>query len=298
MAEIERVSDADRMEQAGLERAIADIERAALSSPPGTRPFFNGALLNARARLGVLEKKIHDEEREKQQHATNEGAIIELAQKETGLNAKEKETYSGFLKEDFFTKKDFAKLDEFYAHSWERLSQGGKDQMSHRIWEGVRREEYKFTDLPKSVQEKEAKQAYKRLTESTIGTGDARQIPEKDRQDFLRAYEAGKRDEAEKVLERDSFKKSMFRDSDSKGVKSAQVQAGREAEAKAAGAQVVAGGASEKSVQPVQNAGKAKESLADLNLDGLKLADASSPPSSASIPRGAPARAVPSLGGS
>ena len=75
--------------------------------------------------------------------------------KEAALNTKEKEQYSGFLKEDFFTKKDFGRLDDFYAHTWDRLSEGGKEQMSKRIWEGVRRNEYKFTDLPKDVQEKE-----------------------------------------------------------------------------------------------------------------------------------------------
>jgi hypothetical protein len=121
MAGIEKVSEADRMEQAGLERAVADIERVVLASPPGTRPLFNGFLLNAKARLGVLEKKIQDAEREERDHATNEAAIVELAQKETALSAQEKETYGGFLKKEFFTKKDFAKLEEFYTHSWERL---------------------------------------------------------------------------------------------------------------------------------------------------------------------------------
>ena len=189
MAEIEKVSEADRLEQANLERVVADVERTLLASPPGTRPFFNGFLMNAKARLGVLDKKIHDEEREKEQQKSNEVAIVQLAEKESALNSKEKEEYSGFLKEDFFTKKDFSRLAHFYAHSWDRLSEGGKDEMSRRIWEGVRRDEYKFTDLPKDVQEKEERQAYKLLHDSPNLSATAARIPDKDRTDFLRAYE-------------------------------------------------------------------------------------------------------------
>jgi len=299
MAGIERISEVDRMEQAGLERAVADIERVVLASPPGTRPLFNGFLLNAKARLGVLEKKIQDAEREERNHATNEAAIVELAQKETALSAQEKETYGGFLRREFFTKKDFTKLDEFYTHSWERLSQSGKDQMSHRIWEGIRRDEYKFAELPKSVQEKEAKQAYKRLTESAVGIGNGSEIPDKDRQDFIRAYEAGKRDEAEKVLNRESFKRNFFLGTESKPVKSAQVQTGRDGEGKAAGEQIATGAAPSGSGPPSQGAGRAKQSVQDVNLEGFKLADAPGPPSVASMPQGAlaPVKSLPSLGG-
>lgn len=146
------------------------------------------------------------------------------------LNTKEKETYSGFLKEDFFTKRDFGRLEQFYTKTWDRLSEGGKDEMSKRVWGGIRHGEYSFDQLPAQVREKEAKQAYKRLTESTIGNPAAAEIPEKDRQDFIRAYEAGKKDEAAKMLERESFQKVMFRDGEAKGVKSVEASTHREAE--------------------------------------------------------------------
>jgi len=301
MAEQERVSESDRMEQAGLERAVADIERVVLASPPGTRPLFNGFLLNAKARLGVLEKKIHDAEREQQNHATNELAVVELAQKETRLSAQERQTYSGFLKEDFFTKKDFAKLDDFYAHSWDRLSEHGKDEMSHRIWEGVRKGEYKFSELPKSVREKETKRAYEVLKERETGTGKGMNIPEQDRADFIRAYEGGKRDEAAKVLERDSFKKSMFPSESTRVIKSKNVDAARDTEGRVVGREIAAGAAlADPPRQAAKGATKADQNIADLNLDGIKLAEVSKEPTVADMPqqRGAPDKGSPSVRGS
>ncbi len=123
MADRDRISEADRMELASLERTVSDAERMLLALPPGTRPLFSGFLHNAKARLGVLEKKIQDAEREQQEHARNEVAlVVDAAQRETALNTKEKETYSGFLREDFFTKRDFARLEDFYAHTWDRDS--------------------------------------------------------------------------------------------------------------------------------------------------------------------------------
>ena len=290
MAETDKISEADRLECASLERTVADVERTLLSYPPGTRPFFNAFLLNAKARLGFLEKKIQEAEREQHEHTQNEVALVQLANKETALNAQEKEAYSGFLKEDFFTKNDFAALEHFYAKSWDKLSEGGKDEMSHRIWEGIRRHEYTFAELPKTVREKETERACRRLQDSAIGVGDASRIPEKDRTDFIRAYETGKRDEAEKVLERDSFKDGMFRATEVKSVNHAHVDTGRDAEGQTVGRQIASGAAPDKALQHrIKSAGKASLDASDLNLDGLKLTEASSTPSSANIPRGAAA---------
>ena len=133
MAETDRIPETDRMERASLERAVADVERTLRSYPLGTRPFFNAFLQNAKASLGLLEKKIEEAEREQRDRATNEVALVELANKERALNAQEREAYSGFLKENFFTNKDFGALEQFYAKSWDRLSEGGKNQMSHRV---------------------------------------------------------------------------------------------------------------------------------------------------------------------
>ena len=115
MAETDRISEADRMECASLERAVSDVERMLLSYPLGTRPFFTAFLQNAKARLGLLEKRIQEAEREQRVHATNEVAFAELANKERALNAQEKEAYSGFLKESFFTKKDCGNSENVYS---------------------------------------------------------------------------------------------------------------------------------------------------------------------------------------
>ena len=299
MADSETETKQQEMERDSLRGVISQMQGALMFATAEARPALATALRNATSRLGVVEKKLKDLEvaRETEAKEAVTRAVL-LAEKETRLDAHERETFAGFLKDNFFTKADFGRLENFYAKSWDRLSEHGKDEMSHRIWEGVRKGEYKFEELPPAVREKEATQVYKRLTESAIGAGDSSAIPEKDRNDFIRAYEAGKRDDAEKVLERESFKKNLFRGSESKAVKSVQVESGRDAEGKAMGEQIAMGTAPAGSTQPGRSAGKAKESVLDLNLDGLKLADASSQQSSANIPRGAPApaKAVPSLG--
>jgi len=263
MAEIEKVSEADRLEQANLERVVADVERTLLASPPGTRPFFNGFLMNAKARLGVLDKKIHDEEREKEQQKSNEVAIVQLAEKESALNSKEKEEYSGFLKEDFFTKKDFARLDHFYAHSWDRLSEDGKDQMSRRIWEGVRRDEYKFADLSKDIQEKEESRAYKLLSVSPKQSANVMRIPQKDKNDFIRAYESGNREEAGKILNKDTFKENMFHGNGSEPIVHTA--------AKADSVAVVAQAKTSVAAQPGNSAKPAPDSLGNVDFSGINL---------------------------
>jgi hypothetical protein len=282
MAEIEKVSEADRMEQANLERIVADVERVTFSSPPGTRPFFDGFLLNAKARLSVLEKKIQDEEHKEEEQKQSEVAMASLAEKETALDADEKAEYNGFLKEDFFTKKDFHRLDVFYAHSWDRLSQGGKDEMSHRIWEGVRRDEYKITDLPKSVQEKEEKQAYQVLRNSTGQSATTSRVPEQDRVDYLRAYESGSRDEAAKVLDRQSFKANMFRDADSTPVQ----HAAQNVKTPAEGAAIVAS-VKPDSAEKSKGQSKPMNSLdvSSIDLSGIALGDNPAQGAVANLPK-------------
>lgn len=274
MAVSENISEADRMERASLEQAVSDVERKFLAMPPGTRPFFNAFLMNAKARLGLLDKKIHDEEREKEQEKSNEVAVVQLAEKEASLNAKEKEEYSGFLKEDYFTKKDFAHLDEFYAHTWDRLSEGGKDQMSKRIWEGVRRNEYKFSDLPKDVQEKEEDRVYKLLKEAPARRTNALQVPEADRSDFIRSYEKGDRTNAAHILDREAFKQNMFRNAESPAIDHVSVTAGKTAESSKVVAQVKSGGeppAKGATKGPAESLGSADFSA--LDLGGIKPPD-------------------------
>jgi len=239
----------DEMERDNLQRTISEVETVLAVSTPGTRPLWENFLQNAKGRIGALEKKIKDAQEARETHERERLAISSLAEKETALSSREKEAYSGFLKEDFFTKKDFGRLEQFYAKTWDRLSESGKDEMSARIWGGIRRGEFRFGELPEVVREKEMERVHRRLQEAAIGAGVSAEIPEKDRQDFVRAYEAGKKDEAAKVLERDSFKKAMFRGSDSKGVKSVEASKQRESESE----QLLAG------AKPAEPAGAAAE---------------------------------------
>jgi hypothetical protein len=154
--------------------------------------------------------------------------------------------------------------------------------MSHRIWEGIRRDEYKFTELPKSVQEKEAKQAYRLLHDSPVKPEGINRIPEKDRDDFIRAYEAGHQEEAKKVLERDSFKKNMFLESDSKVIQHAKVGQGQSAaanEIEKGNADVAKSGKDSE----IHRGGKAGLDVSGLNLDSVRMAEAPEKVSSADI---------------
>lgn len=200
MTASETDSKFDEMERDNLQNMISAVEAALAGSTPASRGVLERALHGARSRVGFLEKKIHDShvEREAQARVESSSAIA-IAERESKLNATEKQTFAGFLQKDFFTKRDFDSLESFYAKTWDRLSESGKDEMSHRIWEGIRRDEYKFTELPKVVQEKEMERAYPRFRNSAIGTADESRIPAKDREDFIRAYDEGKRDEAAKV---------------------------------------------------------------------------------------------------
>ena len=157
--------------------------------------------------------------------------------------------------------------------------------MSHRVWEGIRREEYTFSELPQSVREKEAKQAYKLLRDSTFKTENALRIPEGDRMDFMRAYEAGKREEADKILERESFRKNMFRDTDSKEHKHAAAELGREADGGAIEKRFSGTVKSDGKTDSVhESVKKADLDLSGLNLDGVKMAEAPAAISSAGMP--------------
>lgn len=288
------------MEHDNLQNTISEMRTALAFAAAGSRPVLEQAIQNATGRLRVVEKKIKDTRTELEGRAREQAeAISYQAQKETALSARERETFDGFLKMDYFTKKDFGCLEDFYAKTWDRLSESGKNEMSHRVWQGIRKNEYTFAELPDTVREKESDRAYRRLKDSAIGVGDAARIPERDRQDFIRAYEGGKRDEAEKVLNRDGFKAGMFRGAQGTAVKHERSETGRDSEGQKIGAEIAAGPTKgEPGVRTENGRGKADQAVADLNLDGFKLAETSNAPSSTDIPKNdvAPTKSGRSLG--
>jgi hypothetical protein len=271
MAEVEKVSESDRIEQASLERVVADAERVLLAAPVGTRPFFHGFLDNARARLGTLQKKIEDGEKAEREAARNEMALVALANEENALSQKEKESFSGFLKKDFFTKSDFSKLEEFYAGTWDRRSERGKDEMSERVWEGIRRNEYTFSELPASVQEKEQSRVYAVLTKREKGLGRAGEIPQSDRTDFIQAYESGNRGEAGKILDRPSFRENMFRRANSSAIEHSTVVSGKESQSKATFDQMRSEPAAGQAPQKPPEGSLESLDLSSLDLSSLKV---------------------------
>lgn len=77
---------------------------------------------------------VGSDEKKKRAEAETLG-LVYLVQKEARLSAAEKQQYGSFLEKDFFTKNDFDDLDKFYGSAWDRLTDDGKAQMSHRVWE-------------------------------------------------------------------------------------------------------------------------------------------------------------------
>ena len=209
MTDSDYESKLDEMERSNLQKVISEVETALTVSTPGTRPVLEVFLQNAKSRVAALDKKIKESQEQREIHEREQASVAYLAQKEAALSESERKTYSGFLEKPFFTKNDFGSLEQFYAHTWDRLSESGKDQMSHRVWEGIRHNEYTFTELPKVVQEKEIDRAYKRLTEPQLSE-DVSRIPVADRTDFVRAFENGRHDEASQVLDRRSFRENLF----------------------------------------------------------------------------------------
>lgn len=292
---------AEEAERDNIQRMISALEAAHAVSSSASRSSIMLSLMNLQVRLANVEKRIEetevDEKREKGEAVAV--AIEREAEIEAKLNTDEKRTFSSFLREKFFTRADFGRLETFYAHTWDRLSEYGKDELSHRVWEGIRRDEYSFGELPEMVREKEAKRVYVSITKATDPDSGVSAVPEADRADFVRTYEAGKKDEAEQILQRDGFRNNLFRSTESKPVRSMQAEHRKEAEGSKIGTAISAAIAAIPSA-PVEEGAKAKASLTDIELGDVKLVDAVAEPSSHSIPRSgaSPARSTPSLSGS
>ncbi len=267
----------DQQERDNLQRSIASAETALPVSAPSTRRILENLIEGARGRIATLDTKIKDEH---EAQVREQAAIALMAQKEAALTAREQAEYSGFLKEDFFTKRDFGRLEHFYVDAWDRLSEEGKDEMSHRFWEGIRHGEYKFSDAPKAVREKEEDLMYTELSNPSKKHESIERIPGSDRADFIRAYRSGNRDEAAKVLNRESFQKNAALETAS-GVKHQSPMAGNSANDEL----LLANDKSAQSeARPAGVPAANNLSFEDVKLKGVVLADSSSAPSAAAMP--------------
>lgn len=208
------VSDLDKAEYLRLSAAVESAEkligaeREALGS---TSMLVAEFVHNARGRLAELAEEGaapggQDHQKRRQSEA---GYIAVLVMRESRLSEAEREQYGRFLERDFFTRSDFDELDQFYSSAWDRLSEEGKDQMSARVWGGIRHGEYEFADLPENVRRKEAERLYQFLVNPEKMPENLKQIPAEDREEFIREYEAGNHDAAEQILNREPFAENV-----------------------------------------------------------------------------------------
>jgi hypothetical protein len=204
-----RISELDEAELGRLQDAVTKAENALYFSgnaPSDQIGKLRREIQNSKQQMGQIEVAWQQKDREAEAKEHEQQMMFStLVANETALNPQERQQYGDFLKEKFFTKSDFNNLAHFYSHSWDKLTEGGKEQMSHRVWEGVRHGEYKFDDLPDVVKEKEAGRLDQLLTQSATVPKDLEPIPENDRRQFVQAYEAGEKKRSYEVLGRPSF---------------------------------------------------------------------------------------------
>lgn len=209
------MSGIDDVEYANLAEQVRRIELLVSADTPGESNFLlKNFLHNAKSRMDeIRHEEFRSEDEKKDQKAKDAASIVQLAEMEHRLSSQEKQQYSSFLKLDYFTKANFDELESFYADggAWDKLSESGKAQMSHRVWEGIRRDEYDFDELPEAVRKKESERLYQQLTGQIQADPNLAKIPQQDRVDFIREHEAGNEKVASQILSRESFSQHVGR---------------------------------------------------------------------------------------
>ncbi len=265
------MSQLDEMERLRLAEAILQMQtflhRNTAVLDAAVLRMLNNFIGNARNHLAALDEDLIVENRHKKETEERQLAVMHrLAERELALSQEESETYSRFLEKDAFTKGDFAALSGFYSNAWDRLSEGGKAEMTTRVWEGVRRQEYHFSELPEVVKEKEAERLQQLLLKGSGVARDLERIPAPDREDFLSAWKAGKRADAFEILDRPSFAENVSVSSRKVKMQSGREQAGdRSAFVEAVKAVEKSGEAQQPVTNPELNP------ISDVDLSGVSL---------------------------
>jgi len=199
----------DEAEYLRLEEAVAVAERilGVGKDLADSTSMLVAFVEDAKGRMSLLEEQELDSEgRNRKEEKIREAVgVVFLVQRELELTVVECQQYGYFLKKECFTRSDFDALDQFYEGAWSKLSAEGKAQMSNRLWEGVRRGEYEFTELPENPKRREAEWLYQALLREGELAENLQQIPAEDRQEFIRNYGEGDMEAAYEVLNRDSF---------------------------------------------------------------------------------------------
>lgn len=200
------MSDIKDAELGSLHQVVLQIEAMVANHAvgQGMANVLHRMLSEAQARIGTIQQEQKQEQIEKEEKSVRELAVAYQVQREAALNAAERVQYESFLKKDFFAREDFAGLESFYQNSYDKLTDGGKAEMSTRVWEGVRRKEYEFIDLPDIVKEKEAQRLRDSLSGKVLDSH-LHRIPASDRDEFVRAWDEGNRNASYQVLNRQSF---------------------------------------------------------------------------------------------
>jgi len=195
----------DEAEHQRLQNAISDAERILGGNPENSMSTIAVGMQPMKQRIDALEKDgvlgADHQERKKSDSATAV-AIAALVAQESRLSHSERQTYSDFLRQDYFTRDDFKKLDAFYADSgaWDRLTDEGKKQMSERIWTGVEQGSHSFAELPNNIRKKETDQLADYIKNPEKAPDAVQRMSPEAKQEFIRTYDSGDQGAAQEVL--------------------------------------------------------------------------------------------------
>lgn len=207
-----KFTDMDRAEAGRLREAVKSLEAmikaGGITSNAASSMLLAGALSTAQKKIEDLDGREQEAKKDERERAEKDVAIAIAIQHEAALSAEENRQYQDFLSREYFTKNDFGKLEHFYEHTYDRLSEQGKSEMSHRVWEGVRREQYEFNELPDVVKEKEATRLRHELSKDRPDPK-LLEIPVNDRGDFISAWDANQHSKAFEVLNKKCFSENV-----------------------------------------------------------------------------------------
>ena len=204
------MSGLDETEYRKLSEMVDTIEKAINQGKIPASDIMTNLLLNAKQRMGVLETQsgiLHDQNKKDKDTQMN-AVIVAMVERETRLNATEKQAYGEFLEKEYFTRDDLSELESFYANggAWDRLSEKGKEQMGIRLEEGIRRGEIEFSELSPNMQKKHSDWIYSQLSQGKDVGGKFASLSAEDRAAFMREHEAGNYGAAREILtNKDSF---------------------------------------------------------------------------------------------
>jgi hypothetical protein len=213
-----------------------------------------------------------------------------MAQEEPNLKPEERNAYADILNSEVPTKGDLHRLEAFHAQSWSRLSESGKGELSHLLWEGIRRQTFRFCELPRAVRNDERLQVLAVMKDEEKQASTASEIPEEERNALLQATEQGDRLEAEYILSGQVFGEGMFQTSDSQKKLFPERHRAEEDHTREASAAEMLLPAVQKIVQAAADR-VAELDLSQGRLNGVKVVAATTRVTAAAIPESAASRA-------